>query len=158
MYSCVWNGLGLGFFFIFLDTSMTSQAITNAIVPETDRMNIVDRLFGLGYVLKLEPTVFNIAEALADEYTGGYWEFHDLSNGGFYMAPRSETEFLVSCENGFDGKLSPDAFGITVCLYAFSELSFRDDRLAQICAGQYHLLRAYIDEHPEARSIYRAID
>jgi hypothetical protein len=109
---------------------MTSQAITNAIVPETDRMNIVDRLFGLGYVLKLEPTVFSIAEALADEYTGGYWEFHDLSNGCFYMAPRSETEFLVSCENGFKGKLSPDAFGITVCLYAFSELSFRDDRLA----------------------------
>ncbi len=137
---------------------MTSQAITNAIVPESDRMNIVDRLFGLGYVLKLEPTVFSIAEALADEYTGGYWEFHDLSNGGFYMAPRFETELSVSCENGFEGKLSPDAFGITVCLYAFSELSFRDDRLAQTCAQQYHLLREYVAEHPESRSIYRAID
>ena len=137
---------------------MTTSTITNTIVPESERLSIVDRLFGLGYVLKLEPAVFSIAEALASEYTGGYWEFHDLSNGGFYMAPRFDTELTVSCENGFEGKLSPDAFGITVCLYAFSELSFSDDRLTQTCAEQYHLLREYIAKHPEARSIYRAID
>ncbi len=137
---------------------MTTSTITNTIVPESERLSIVDRLFGLGYVLKLEPAVFSIAEELASEYTGGYWEFHDLSNGGFYMAPRFDTEFTVSCENGFEGKLSPDAFGITVCLYAFSELSFSDDRLAQVCASRYHLLREYVAEHPESRSIYRAID
>lgn len=152
-----WIGGGV-FNTIFLDTSMTTPTIINTIVPESGRLNFVDNLFGMAYMLKLEPTVFSIAEALADEYTGCYWEFHDLSNGGFYMAPRFETEFFVSSENGFEGKLSPDAFGITVCLYAFSELSFRDDRLAQICTEQYHLLRAYIGEHPEARSIYRAID
>lgn len=102
--------------------------------------------------------MFSIAEALADSYTGGYWEFHELSNGGFYMAPRFDTEFTVSCQNGFEGKLSPDAFGITVCLYAFSELSFVGDRVAQTCTQQYHLLREYAAEHPEARQIYRAID
>lgn len=74
------------------------------------------------------------------------------------MAPRHDTEFTVSCENGFDGKLSPDAFGITACLYAFSELSFAGDRMARTCATQYHLLREYVAGHPEARSIYRAID
>lgn len=137
---------------------MITPTIINTIVPESGRLNIVDNLFGMAYMLKLEPAVFNIAEALAEAYTGGYWEFHDLSNGGFYMAPRHDTEFTVSCENGFEGKLSPDAFGVTVCLYAFSELSFRGDRLAQTCAKQYHLLREYVAEHPEARSIYRAID
>lgn len=137
---------------------MTTPTITNTIVSESDRMAAVDRLFGLGYVLKLEPAVFSIAEALAENYTGGYWEFHDLSNGGFYMAPRHDTEFTVSCENGFEGKLSPDAFGVTVCLYAFSELSFRNDRMAQTCASQYHLLREYAAEHLEALAIYRAID
>lgn len=137
---------------------MTTSTITNTIVPESERMNIVDGLFGMAYMLKLEPAVFSIAEALAESYTGGYWEFHDLSNGGFYMAPRHDTEFTVSCENGFEGKLSPDAFGVTVCLYAFSELSFGGDRLAQACASQYHLLREYAADHPEARSIYRATD
>jgi len=137
---------------------MTTHTITNTTVPESERLTIVDGLFGIAYMLKLEPAVFSIAEALASEYTGGYWEFHDLSNGGFYMAPRHDIEFTVSCENGFQGKLSPDAFGISVCLYAYSELSFVGDRMAQTCAQQYHLLREYVAEHPEARSIYRAID
>ena len=144
--------------YFFLDTSMTTQTIINTIVSESERMNIVDGLFGMAYMLKLEPAVFSIAEALALEYTGGYWEFHDLSNGGFYMAPNFDTEFTLSCENGFEGKLSPDAFGITVCLYAFSELSFGGDRMAQTCAQQYHLLREFAAEHREARAIYRAID
>lgn len=137
---------------------MTISTIINTIVPESGRLDIVDNLFGMAYMLKLEPAVFSTAEALAETYTGGFWEFHDLSNGGFYMAPRYDTEFTVSCQNGFQGKLSPDAFGITVSLYAFSELSFGDDRMALICASQYHLLREYVAEHPEARAIYRAID
>jgi len=137
---------------------MTTSTITNSLVPESERMKIVDGLFGMAYMLKLEPAVFSIAEALAEEYTGGYWEFHDLSNGGFYMAPQHETELTVSCENGFEGKLSPDAFGIAVCLYAFSELSFVGDRMAQTFAQQYHLLREYVAQHMEARAIYRAID
>ena len=45
---------------------MTTNIITNTIVPESDRMAIVDRLFGIAYVLKLEPAVFSIAEALSD--------------------------------------------------------------------------------------------
>jgi hypothetical protein len=64
----------------------------------------------------------------------------------------------VNCENGFEGKLSPDAFGITVCLYALSELSFVGDRMARTCAQQYHLLREYAAQHLEVREIYRAID
>ena len=137
---------------------MTINTITSTIVPEFDRMAIVDRIFGISYILKLEPAVFSIAEALSEEYTGGIWAFHDLSNGGFYMAPRHDTEFTLSCENGFDGQMLPDAFGITVCLYAYSELSFGDDRLAQVCAEQYHLLREYASQHPEAKLIHRAID
>lgn len=113
---------------------MTTPTIINTTVPQSERMNIVDGLFGMAYMLKLEPAVFSIAEALAETYIGGYWEFHVLSNGGFYMAPRHDTKFTVSCDNGFEGKLSPNAFGITVCLYAFSELSFGGDRMAQTCA------------------------
>jgi hypothetical protein len=37
-------------------------------------------------------------------------------------------------------------------------MSFGIDRLAKVCADQYHLLREYAAEHPEARSIYWAID
>lgn len=137
---------------------MTHDTITDTIIPEAERLSFVDLIFGISYVLKLEPTVFTMAERLASSYTGGYWEFHDLSNGGFYMAPRLDTIFDVSCENGYEGKLSPEALGITACLYAYSHLSFGDDRLAQLCADQYHLLRDFAIGHREASVIMRAID
>ena len=137
---------------------MITKSITNIIVPESERMAFVDKLFGIGYVIKLEPTVFTMAERLAPQYTGGYWQFHELGNGGFYMAPRFDTEFAICCENGYEGKLSPDALGITACLYGYSHLSFGDGRLAETCAEQYHLLREFMFEHAEAGEILRATD
>ena len=134
------------------------KSIANTVVPESQRMNVVDKLFGIQYVLALEPAVFRFAEKLAQKYKGAYWTFHTLGNGGFYMAPRSDTLFAVSCENGFEGKLSADALGIAACMYAYSHLSFGDDEFAEICADQYHLLREYLFQHPEAKQILRAID
>ena len=142
----------------FLDTHMTTTSIISTIAPESERMAVVDRLFGLSYVLKLEPTVFTMAEHLSSQYNGGYWQFHTLSNGGFYAAPRLVTIFDVSCDNGFEGTLSADALGIAACLYAYSHLSFGDGAFAETCATQYHLLREYMFEHAEVRAILAATD
>jgi hypothetical protein len=30
--------------------------------------------------------VFDTASQLSPDYNGGYWEFYNLSNGGFYIA------------------------------------------------------------------------
>lgn len=137
----------------------TLDSISCHLVPEPDRLAFVDKLFGINYVLKLEPTVFRFAEQLAaPEYNGGYWQFFALSNGGFYMAPRLDTIFEVSCENGFEGKLSADALGIAACLYAYSHLSFGEGAFAELCAQQYHWLRDYMLGHPEVRGILGAID
>ena len=61
---------------------------------------------------------------MAQEYTGGYWDFWTLSNSGFYMAPAEDTIFHVKCQNMYEGDLSADALGIVACLYAYSNLSF----------------------------------
>ncbi len=137
---------------------MIAKTITNTIVPESERLAHVDRLFGIRYVLMLEPTVFTMTERIAPEYSGAYWTFHALGNCGFYMSPRSDTIFSVCCENGYEGKLSPDALGITACMYAYSHLSFGDGKLAEACAEHYHLLREFLFEHPEATAILRSID
>lgn len=134
------------------------QIITSQVVPEPERMAFVDKLFGLQYVLRLEPTVFSMAERLSSQYKGGYWNFYTISNGGFYMAPRCDTIFAVSCENGFEGKLSADAFGIAACMYAFSNLSFGEGAFAEACAEQYHMLREYMFQHPEVKAILGTID
>ena len=134
------------------------SSLSGRVVPESERMSIVDKLFGIGYILQLEPTVFSMAERLAADYHGAYWQFYALSNGGFYMAPRGDTTFDVCCENGFEGKLSADALGLTATLYAYSHLSFGGDAFAGLCGNQYHLAREFMFQHPEARSILRAID
>lgn len=87
-------------------------------------MNVVELLFGMAFPLQLEPVVYGITGRMAGEYTGGYWHFYMLSNGGFYMTPAEDKVFHVKCQNMYEGDLSADALGITACLYADSNLSF----------------------------------
>jgi hypothetical protein len=69
------------------DSATPGNITASRLVPEADRMDTVDKLFGLQYVLKLEPLVFQFAEHLAENYDYGYWAFYCLDSGGFYMAP-----------------------------------------------------------------------
>lgn len=136
-----------------------TDTITSNHVPEAQRMTFVDKLFGISYVLKLEPTIFRVADQLAaPTYNGGYWQFFALSNGGFYMAPRTDTAFKVDADNGFSGQLSGDALGITACLSAYSHLSFGDGAFSETCAQHYHLLREFMFGHAEVKAILGAID
>lgn len=135
-----------------------TPSITCQLIAEEDRVNHTAALFGINFPLKLEPFVYFMADTMCEDYNGGYWNFYALSNGGFYMAPHTDKPFRVSCENGFEGDLSADAFGIVCCLYAYSHLSFGEGEFAQTCAEHYHLLREFMYQHPEVDAILRAID
>lgn len=133
--------------------------ISRSVVPDSDRIDIPARLFGLNFPLRLEPTIYGITQRIAEEYTGGFWHFYTLSNGGFYMAPDHGRTFSVSCMNYWQGTLSPDALGIVSCLTAYSHLSFgKDDEFPAVCARHYYLLREYMLEHAEVGAILGAID
>ena len=133
--------------------------ITRNKLPTHLRTSVTSGLFGLNFPMKLEPLIFNLTDHIADNYSGGYWDFYTLSNGGFYMSPCSDEPFNVSCENGHEGRLSADAMGIVVCLYAYSHLSFSGQNgFDEICAEHYHLLREFALDHDEAGGIFSAID
>jgi len=137
---------------------MNTSHITGIQVPEELRQDFTGKLFGIHYSLYLEPTIFLFADRLSSEYHGGYWQFYTLSNRGFYMAPENDN-FQVVSENGWQGSMSADAFGLTACLFAFSHLSFSDsEALAQLCARHFHLLRDFALDHVEVRAILAAID
>jgi hypothetical protein len=51
---------GNGWFHYFFRIKTMNTTITRTHVPETDRMDTVDQLFGVKYVLKFEPTAFQI--------------------------------------------------------------------------------------------------
>lgn len=137
----------------------TDAPITCTLVPEDCRLDVTAALFGLAFAMRLEPYIYSITENLASEYRGGYWDFFELSNGGFYMAPSIETRFHLSCPNGNDVELSGDALGIACCLYAYSLLSFDHiPEFSETCGEHYHLLREFMLEHAEVGSMLRAID
>jgi hypothetical protein len=137
-----------------------STAVTRHLVPEDQRLAVVEKLFGLHFPLRLEPVIYGITKKMTEgQYSGGYWQFYTLSDGGFYLAPESDEIYQVACDNYWQGELSGDALGIVSCLYSFSHLSFsRDLEFARTCAKHYHLLREFMMNHEEVASILGAID
>ena len=124
-------------------------------VPDDARIHTLPRHFGR-HMLAVENTVYGWMHRLASDYSGGYWHFYDLSNGGFYMAPECEPLRLRVEGNGYDGLMSSQAAGITACLFSFSHLSFRIPD--EVVTRHYYQLRDFAVEHPEAGAILAAID
>lgn len=139
---------------------MTINAnIMRTLVNNNQRIKVAADIFGLDFPMRLEPFIYALTDKLVSNYNGGYWQFYTLSNGGFYMAPEFYIPFEVACENGFKGNMSANALGITVCLYAYSHLSFgTPSPFTEICAQQYHWLREYMLEHAESGIILQAVD
>ena len=129
------------------------------LLSDSERIALPAELFGtLNFPFKVEPTIFNMANMLAADYRGGFWDMYQLSNGGWYMCPSSAESFTVTSQNGYSGQLTADALGITACLFAFSHLSFGLGDLAERCAEQYQWLRELALDHAESRAILAACD
>jgi hypothetical protein len=119
-------------------------------------MMALPRHFGQRLLI-FEGAVYDFMRRFAPSYHGGYWEFFELSNGGFYMACEGGPFGFSVDTNGYEGEMSADAAGVTVCLYALSHLSFTyaDD---DVFATHFHLLHDFAAEHAEASAIFAAID
>jgi hypothetical protein len=84
------------------------------------------------------------------------WTFHDLSNGGCFMAPRGPSLGIVA-PNGFDETMDAESAGIVATLYALSALSFKYPAV-DVFATRFHQLRDFALEHAKAGAILEAID
>ena len=127
-------------------------------VSEHARMGTLPRHFGR-HMTTVEGLIYDLMRQYSADYEGGLWHFFELSNGGFYMAPSGMSEpvrFSVET-NGYAGRMSADAVGITVCLFCFSLLSFQY-RATDVFAKHFHRLRDYAMNHVESTEIFAAID
>ncbi|MGF6508657.1 antirestriction protein [Paraburkholderia sp. 32] len=136
---------------------MTSSAVIKAVrVPESKRMNTLPRYLGRR-LMTGEALVYQSLQSVCDGYSGGFWDFFELSNGGFYMVPRLQEPLRIQCAgNGFDGEMSCDAAGIVACLMAFNALAWqtREAHFGEL----FYQLRDFAAQHVEAQSIFAAID
>ncbi len=101
--------------------------------------------------------VFKYAQALSEDYQGDLWQTWLLSNGGWFMAPKTQQNYHVCVPgNYYDGTMSAETFGITISLFAQGEISWTSERDVDIDA--YHALRDFALDHAEAAAILAAID
>lgn len=126
-------------------------------IPERERANFLPRHFGTAAFLLVEAHIYAQLDRLCQTYRGGLWTFHELSNGGCFMAPDSSEPMLLANEhNDSSEEVSAEAAGIIACLYTFSALAFRP-RMGHV-GEHFHRLREFALEHPESADIFAVID
>lgn len=144
-----------------LQAILEYRAKAGAVVcPDNKRDGQLASVFGEASCFLVEQSIFRAADLLMPAYRGGYWDFVHCPDGGFYLALDPRRTMRVSVEgNGYDGEMSGDAAGIVVCMFVYSNMSFgASGDLQRTLTQQYRTLREYLAEHPEASSIWAAID
>ncbi|REC93301.1 antirestriction protein [Kushneria indalinina] len=138
------------------EVESTEPVITATAVPHAHRTNCLPAYFGSKY-LQVEVMINQHMRKLCADYEGGIWEFYELSNGGFYMHPKGQEKMHVCVPDNYcDVTMSPDAAGITACLFAINHLTWITRSTKHI--DLYHALRDYAMDHEESSLIMRAID
>lgn len=129
--------------------------IQACLVPDCAKIQTLSRHFG-PHVLALERRVHECMSEFSSDYCRGSWRLFELDNGGFYMSPPGEVYELCIFSRGFRGLMSADAAGITVCLFAYSYLSF--EITTDAFFRHFLSLRDFAMGHAETRTIFHAVD
>src|SRR5699024_4959691 len=96
------------------------EVITSTLVSDEERLNFLPRVMGK-YYLKGESLVYAWMRKLCYSYDGGFWDFYELSNGGFFLAPSTDEQFILRLYE--EEKLSSTGSGIVVTLFALGQLA-----------------------------------
>lgn len=130
---------------------------THREVTEDARLGFLNAQLGAKCMI-FEMTVYGFADRFSSDYNGGFWKFYTVEPEGFYIAPESETPFKVANDmNYFEGELSADAFGIALCLFALSHMTFAPNA-PEILTERFHQLREFALDHVEASAIFGFLD
>ncbi|MDX7789003.1 antirestriction protein [Aeromonas caviae] len=108
----------------------------------------------------MENLVFSFMDQLCAEYQGGSWEYcEDSLTGTWYMRPvdTSQSIHIAVFGNFFDEKVSPDAAGVIVTLFALNTLCYRFQNEPKVFEA-FERLKEFAAKHQEGGAIYRAID
>lgn len=139
-----------------MQETTATQIITARLLTGAERLQALPRFFGKK-MLRAENLVYAWMGSLCPGYCGGYWDYLELSNGGFVMRLAATGGQLVRVEsNGYEGKMSTEAASLVAMLFALCQLA--NETEADEFIDLYHFVRDYALEHAEAKAIFAAID
>ena len=130
------------------------------VVPEKNRLKFLPKHVGL-YMTRFETLVYDWMSRLDNDYNGGYWEFYELDNGGFFLAPSEERDYKLCSINNNEEVVSNIAAGITITLFALNSLMVIDnisDSMQSQLADKHYALRDFAADCNEAFKIFSLID
>jgi hypothetical protein len=137
--------------------STHEKPVERALLAGSVQRSEIFRKHFSGLCAVAENLIYEWMDRLCEDYHGGYWNIYELSNGGFYMAPKTDARFEVCCFGFGDSvRLSADGAGLVATLFAVNQLanSAGEDHIIEL----YYLIRDYVFGHDEAGKIFRAID
>lgn len=131
------------------------EDIKAVLVRENKRLDFLPKHFGQ-YFLRAEQMIFNLICDLSSDYDGGYWDYFELTNGGFFLQPPSRDEGynILQWGNGYEGVVSEQAAGIIVTMMVINHLGWKDENFFPY----FHKLEEYALNHKEKKEIFSALD
>ena len=144
-----------------MNDTQANLPVTASLVDSKHRLTFLPSCFGPRLMMRGEALVYVWLQRLCRNYSGGYWHFYTLTNGGFYMAPALSDRLCLEVDgNGFSGEMTADAAGMVATLFALGQLAAEMEgaEAADALIDRYHFLREFASEHAEAGAIFRAID
>lgn len=139
-----------------LKRPLLNQAISATLLADSDQKR--EALYATAGTLNatLENVVLATMWTIGVDFELGEWNYFELSNGGFYMAPNTEKTVDLACANGFEHEVCANTAGIIVTAMAYSRLALlpNGERFNQA----YQHLSDFIFQHREAGIIRAALD
>ena len=130
--------------------------VSASLVAENNRLGFLPAKLG-NLCARFESIALGFMDDFCPDYDGGYWDFFNLDNGGFYLQLQTDSPLLkMYFPNAYTNDLTPEVAGIVITLYALSHLSF--EAQAADVSKQFHLLRDYALDHSHASQIFAATD
>ena len=127
--------------------------IKDSIVAHEARMTSIINNFG-EVAPMVEHNVFSWMKFLSEDYDGGMWDYHELSNGGFYMTPPAGMYKVHQKGNMFCEVISAQLAGIIATYFSIYSISLRDYEDAELYYKYICLLNEYIDQlDPKSRKL-----
>ncbi|CCN40623.1 putative Antirestriction protein klcA [Vibrio nigripulchritudo FTn2] len=133
--------------------------IASTIVPSERRINFLPSITKHYY--EFENALCQLMAFFCPDYSGAYWEYIELNNGGKFAFPKGEKFELSNNHRSFE--LTPEAAGIVISLVALSSYSIAtyeagDHAESQKLGNIHAALFDYAITHDEINSIYTLID
>ncbi|EPB4202422.1 TPA: antirestriction protein [Yersinia enterocolitica] len=139
-------------------TPAQTGTLTATRISDAQRIHFWPKHFGkVPKWALIEPRIFRWLDRLCADYQGDFWDFYTLPNGGAFMVPGTEQDYvLFNALNGNGATVSRDAAGVVACLMTYSHHACRTE--CDAMTEHYYLLRDYALRHPECSAIMHIID